>query len=490
MQFVVTGADSDYESTNRWDSNGGAWTLYITPTAAGTPVDIYISAPASTNAVGQMAAARMSRLRLGGDIPALTAAAAEASSTTVSLGHADSGGTGGTGADTPEIIGNQDYPTFTEADLVDTQTLNAGNKWQYQWTNLAPADPDGNKYYYYVVEEVPDGTQKVTYTRKEADGNTTVDITNKPVTNPQYGTLRVTKSVVASDGQELNRVFTIRLKQGDKYLQWTASDNYQWVTSQSDATTWTFNNGGSVTFTGLDLNQTYTVVEETGTGYVEIEGYQFLGAESTTSYSVEVASATATYEGTITNRYQLNDIDLQILKVDDKDMTTPLEGAQFTLRKLDPAGSGSYLTGDAEVTKTSSGTGGGDLTTTDGKATISGVKDGYYEISETKLPAGYVLTDSGKFYIKVVNGELTRLIPGDGPVTNWQPDTSTTGKIRYNADDGFIVGNKAGVELPTTGGKGTNLYTALGAALCLGSALVYGAGTVLGRRRKEGDGPA
>ena len=45
-------------------------------------------------------------------------------------------------------------------------------------------------------------------------------------------------------------------------------------------------------------------------------------------------------------------------------------------------------------------------TGTDGIASFTGLKAGYYIVKETKLPAGYVQTGTGSFYIKVENGKV------------------------------------------------------------------------------------
>ena len=430
---------------------------------------IMVNAPGAAgvlNSPAVLSRQRSNSMRLTGNTPVL-AQSATPSATTVSLDH-------GAIDQTLVIEGADDYPVFSQADLVEEQILNAGNNWHYQWTGLAARDPEtGAKYYYYVVEDVPGNTKTVTYTRSEENNNTQVTINNAPIHSPEYASLKVVKRVVDENNNDLDisREFTIRLKRGDKYLKWTGSNDYDWVTSQADATTWTFNNGGSVTFTGLDTGYTYTVVEDTSVGKIEIDGYTF---DSATSYEV-TASTAKQYEGTITNKYRLNNIDINIVKVDADDMETTLAGAQFTLNKLDPEGKGTLLTGEEAITKTS------EITEEDGIASISDVGDGYYEISETKIPAGYVQTDSGKFYIKVENRVITLLAYDSSKVvTEWQGRTLTDeDKLQFNTETNtFTVGNTPGVALPHTGGSGTTIFYILGSILAIGCTVV-----LISRRR-------
>ena len=106
-------------------------------------------------------------------------------------------------------------------------------------------------------------------------------------------------------------------------------------------------------------------------------------------------------------------------------------------------------------------------TGTDGKAAFEGLTSGYYEVSETELPAGYVLTGDGKFYIKVENGAVSFVRKGtDG---KWYPNSGND-KMIFTAASGSTpatakIGNVAGTALPNAGGSGTALFTALGGLL-------------------------
>ena len=182
------------------------------------------------------------------------------------------------------------------------------------------------------------------------------------------------------------------------------------------------------------------------------------------------------------NDYTETGVDLDIVKVNAKDMETPLKDARFTLKKLDPDGNGTYLSGTEAVEKTS-------LPTDDeGKTIITGIISGYYEITETAVPDGYVIVDEGKFYIKVSDGVISRIDKAEddtstpdvdeGAVKNWPDMTDNTGKIRFTGAQAAVadnpetldvnegkeaanakvtVGNTPGSALPNTGGPGSSL---------------------------------
>ena len=164
----------------------------------------------------------------------------------------------------------------------------------------------------------------------------------------------------------------------------------------------------------------------------------------------------------ITNTLK-NKITLNIYKVDATDMETPIGKAQFTLTKLDPEDRGAYMTGSDAVVKVSKET--NDET---GATTIPDIADGYYEISESKIPAGYVLAGDGRFYIRVSGDEIKLLVKDETkPVKQWEERTLTEqDKLRFDAQTNTAtVGNIPGVQLPQTGGIGTNLFTVIGGIL-------------------------
>ena len=380
IRFIVTGATSKGYCSSKWDDYNGEWKLEITPTDKDTQVVILLTAADETSA-----APKTTMMALRGQRQTLRTQSVTPSAVTVNMDHESVD-------PTLVTVGADEYPVFTAEDLVDTQTLNASNGWHYQWTNLPVSDPDtGATYYYYVIEEVPDNTKTVTYTRTEADNNTAVTIENAPVVNKVYGSLTVTKAVQDEDGNTLDtsRDFTIRLKREKDettgWLHYTDGSNYSWG-AEDGASTWTFNNGGSVAFTGLETGYTYTVVEDTGTGMVEIEGYEFDLDSSTTTFVASDLSAQE-YTGTIINKYKSFGA-LKITKA------VTVNGAEWTDSKAESPADGTYtftISGPNSYSNT------GSITVTNGVSEnsieLTGLTPGEYTITEYATSNGTTLSN-------------------------------------------------------------------------------------------------
>ena len=213
-------------------------------------------------------------------------------------------------------------------------------------------------------------------------------------------------------------------------------------------------------------------------------------------FAVSYSSTEEVNNSAFTNEYRERPITIDILKIEKNNLSKPLAGAQFTLKQLDETSTTiSYLkdTNGNVITKVS------DLTGNDGKTSISCLTSGYYEITETKIPDGYVNTEDITIYIKVEPGKVTYLQKEDGEApTDWgekgntqsisfaaaipaqadDPSTPNVDESRPATNATFTVGNTPGVALPSTGGPGTRLFT------ILGSSLILGAGVLLWRRRR------
>ena len=364
------------------------------------------------------------------------------------------------------ISGTDDYPDFSNLPY-DTQELNAGNGWHYEWENLPTHNSEtGVIYHYYVIEETPADTASVAYTRTEENG-TAVTIHNTPVVHPSYASFAVTKQVQQKDSEadiETDRQFTVRLKREKndttKWLSYTDSTHYSWG-EEASATTWTFSKDGTVSFTGLDLGYTYTAVEDTGTGMVEIDGYSFVPSSETGGSTVEasvLASLAQNYTGTITNRYQPNRTDIKIVKVI-QGTETELSGAKFQLKKSN----GTEFVNEGEEI------------TVEGNYTFLNLTNGSYQIVETQAPAGYIaltqpieFTISGGAVTTQNTGNIDTVIytPAAKPVED-DPETADTDESKPAEPATFTVGNTPGVELPATGGPGTLIFTSFGLALMI-----------------------
>lgn len=157
-----------------------------------------------------------------------------------------------------------------------------------------------------------------------------------------------------------------------------------------------------------------------------------------------------------------------------------LAGAEFKVH-ADANGNGAYDAGVDTVVKFSQGTGdnsgkwvvsenGQDTLTTpaNGKLELAGFAAGTYFVEETKAPKGYNKLNAP---IKVVisaevaeDGSLTSHVIDYGDQANGQTDDRGT-TTNHDGGHSIVIVNKAGTQLPETGGMGTILFTLVGAAV-------------------------
>lgn len=112
-----------------------------------------------------------------------------------------------------------------------------------------------------------------------------------------------------------------------------------------------------------------------------------------------------------------------------------------------------------------------------GVIVVKGVKSGSYEIKEVTAPAGYnkltgpvtvtaVKTNSTSTHTTVYLDKDGKVVGKDAKVTEVKVD------IDNIAATAVVVVNKAGTELPSTGGMGTTIFYVLGSALVLGAVVL------------------
>ena len=166
---------------------------------------------------------------------------------------------------------------------------------------------------------------------------------------------------------------------------------------------------------------------------------------------------------------------IALKKVNNKGVALP--GAVFEFPfyvKSTPDANGAYI-----YAGTTAGT---DLTNqittpNDGVIIVKGVKTGSYEIKEVTAPAGYnKLTDAvtveavktGKTTTQttVYLDENGKKVDESAKVTEVKVDIGTI------AATAVVVVNKAGTELPSTGGMGTTVFYVLGAVLVMGAVVL------------------
>ena len=166
-------------------------------------------------------------------------------------------------------------------------------------------------------------------------------------------------------------------------------------------------------------------------------------------------------------------IGFDILKVDITDNSRKLAGAEFTLRKLYEDNQLHYPVpiNNGIFPGTSVGT--SETVADTGKAAFSGLLPGYYEVSETKAPAGYILLDDAVFYLKVEKSGDIKLLKKQTQNETVTLIETAPGEMTGNATlasslspEGrtieITVRNEPGAALPNTGGPGTTPFTFLG----------------------------
>lgn len=118
------------------------------------------------------------------------------------------------------------------------------------------------------------------------------------------------------------------------------------------------------------------------------------------------------------------------------------------------------------------------ITTPDsGVIVVKGVKTGNYVITEVKAPDGYnkltdpVTVEAAK--IGKTTTQTTVYLDKDGKVVD---ESAKVTEVKVDIDTiaatAVVVVNKAGTELPSTGGMGTTVFYVLGAVLVLGAVVL------------------
>lgn len=126
-------------------------------------------------------------------------------------------------------------------------------------------------------------------------------------------------------------------------------------------------------------------------------------------------------------------------------------------------------------------------TTADGKLTIKGLKAGTYYLEETKAPAGYNGL-KGDIKVEISNLQYDTTDPtklSSYKVTYTMPGaaTGTTVTVSTNNMIEIPVLNKAGVTLPSTGGRGSMAFTVIG-VIIIGAMM---ASSLMSKKRKSAE---
>ena len=167
---------------------------------------------------------------------------------------------------------------------------------------------------------------------------------------------------------------------------------------------------------------------------------------------------------------------IALKKVDNKGKTLP--GAVFEfpfyVKSTADATDGAYI-----YAGTTAGEGLTNQITTpeNGVIVVKGVKSGDYEITEFKAPAGYNKLTAPVTVEAVKTGETsthtTVYLDKDGNKVN---ESAKVFEVKVDIDTiaatAVVVVNKAGTELPSTGGMGTTVFYVLGAVLVVGAGVL------------------
>ena len=169
--------------------------------------------------------------------------------------------------------------------------------------------------------------------------------------------------------------------------------------------------------------------------------------------------------------------ELDTTKVDGRNNTNKLEGAEFKLHNAD--NKWAIVDDEGKVTSWTDKEEDGSTLTSDanGLFKVIGLDDGTYYLKETKAPTGYNLLSSE---ITVV---ITATTTNGQTWTDGQASSALT-KLEVTADGtagtgdtstgiaGITVANNKGSTLPETGGMGTTIFYVLGTILVLGAAIM------------------
>ena len=166
---------------------------------------------------------------------------------------------------------------------------------------------------------------------------------------------------------------------------------------------------------------------------------------------------------------------IALKKVNDKGVNLPDAVFEFPFYvKSTPDANGAYIyagtTAEAGLTNKIT-------TPADGVIVVKGVKSGSYEIKEDIAPAGYNKLTEPVTVEAVKTGEITTHITvyldKDG---NKVDENAKVTEVKVDIDTiaatAVVVVNKAGTELPSTGGMGTTLFYVLGGVLVLAAVVL------------------
>ena len=224
-----------------------------------------------------------------------------------------------------------------------------------------------------------------------------------------------------------------------------------------------YNNGATIIITYTAVVTDKAAIDGAGnTNKVTVTWTTDDGAESGPDKKLETEETIYTYA-------------IALKKVNDKGVA--LRGAvfQFPFYVKSTADKGVYIYAGTEAGEGLTN----QITTPEsGVIVVKGVKSGTYEIEEITAPDGYnKLTGSVTVEAKKTGATSTHTtvyLDENGNIVNEETEKTTKVKVDIEtiAATALVVVNKAGTELPSTGGMGTTIFYVLGSALVLGAVVL------------------
>ena len=400
-------------------------------------------------------------------------------------------------------------PEAKNGENMSDELKDALKAWTADATAVATAESDGSAlnfnglaYGYYVVTTTQ-GNQVISVDSTMPD----VTIVDKNSSTPE-GLRKTASSNDVSIGDEVT--YTVRFKTSNydgagkdakEILSYTIEDTLPDFLSSVNVTSIIVDNDGDSTTPKDQVDVTAQFAKKK----IVIDWYdeansKFLynnGATVTITYTAKVTEKAAidgngntnkvtvtwtTKNGTEPGPGELKQEEtiytyaIALKKVDNKGKTLPGAVFQFPF----------YVksTADADDAYIYAGTTAGEgltnqITTPEsGVIVVKGVKSGSYEITEVTAPAGYNKLTAPVTVKAVQTGSssthTTVYLDENGNITNTETDKTT--KVNVDIDNiaatAVVVVNKAGTELPSTGGMGTTIFYVLGAVLVVGAGVL------------------
>ena len=224
-----------------------------------------------------------------------------------------------------------------------------------------------------------------------------------------------------------------------------------------------YNNGATVTITYTAVVTEKAAIDGTGNTNTVTLTWTTKGGNQPEPKPIETNETIYTYA-------------IALKKVSDKGVNLPDAVFEFPFYvKPTPDANGAYIYAG---TTAAEGLTNKITTPADGVIVVKGVKSGSYEIKEVTAPAGYNKLTAPVTVEAVKTGKIstntTVYLDENGKIVDTK--TNKTIDVNVNIDNiaasSLVVVNKAGTELPSTGGMGTTIFYILGSILVVAAVVL------------------